>query len=470
MNKIFKYVVIAAAAFALIACEKTPQDNGKDPEKPGNETPKEEIEYTEDIQFTLEVLSVESEAAQIKVTHTGTNDDTWYGFATTSTNVRVSVEDMVEELTASGEEISGLCNLTSEIVKVQDLEPDTDYNYIVFAITKDGDLYGEYKSIRFKTPVAFGENAAWTVEYTARQTIGEHEYEHTVTVTSTDKNPYFMTVVTKDRFDGTDRKTLIEEELASFKEFIENYNAYYEVETTFKSWCYTGSAVDAFGLELGYTYVALAIGASSDGELTGHYAVSEEFEPYEEEMTPEYASWLGTWTLTGSNGVSFDVTFTKDKSNTSYIMTGWETDKFDVIVDWYPGDNFWIVWSQFIGTYTSAGYGDFDLYFAPANYVEKDQEVYTTDGLPICIGCDLSNGEKAVIGYAEDDKTLYTHMRFAGVWYDGVGGITATTDFPTFPLTVTPCASTLSAPSELATVSRKAVNMTPPARFKLYRF
>ena len=186
----------------------------------------------------------------------------------------------------------------------------------------------------------------------------------------------------------------------------------------------------------------MAIGASAKGELTGHYAVSEEFEPYEEEMTPEYASWLGDWTLTGANGIAWDVTFIKKRNNVSYIMLGWETYQYDVVVEWYPSSNSWILWSQYIGTYTSEGYGDFDLYFTPANYVEAGQEVYATDGLPICIGCDMPNGERMIVGYSENDKPLYTHMRFAGIWYDGVGGITATTDFPTFPLTVAPATST----------------------------
>ena len=466
---------MAAAAFALIACEKTPQDNGKDPDKPGNEIPKEElpeeeIEYTEDIEFVIEQKSVNANSAQFTITHNGTDDDTWYAFATLSSNVNLSIENMVEELTADGGKVTGLSRGTEKTITLEDLDGDTKYTFIVFAITKDGDLYGSHSYVRFTTPISFGPNPAWEVEYTGRQFIGENEYEHTVTVTSTDSNPYFMTIVTKERYENTNIRTLLSEELKAFTDFIQSYNNYYGIESTVADWSYTESAIDAFGIDLGYTYVAMAIGVTAKGDLTGLYAVSEEFEPYEEEMTLEYASWLGTWTMTGANGVSFDVTFTKDKSNTSYVMTGWETDQFDVIVDWYPSGNLWMLWSQYIGTYTSAGYGDFDLYFAPANYMEKGQEVYTAEGLIICSGLDLPNGERMVLGYAEDDKSLYTHMRFAGVWYDGVGGITATTDFPTFPLTVTPCASTLSAPSELAAVSRKAANMATPARFELYRF
>ena len=458
MKKIFKLASIAIAAFTLFGCEEIPQTNTEEPDKPNTETPDEEkeIDYTEDIEFDLELKLLEADTAEITISHNGTEDDTWCAFATTSTNVTISIEDMVEELTSGGGKVTGLSNGTSKTVTLEDLEPETKYTYIVFAITADGDVYGSHAFIRFTTPVNYRPNPAWSVEYTGRQFIGNEEYEHTVTVTSSDNNPYFMTIVTKERFESTETVTLLNEELDSFVEFIDSYNNYYGIDSTIEDWIYTGSAIDAFGIELGYTYVAMAIGVTGKGELTGHYAVSEEFEPYEEEMTPEYASWIGNWILTGANGVSFDVSMTKDKSNMTYAMTGWETPDFEVIVDWYPTENTWILWSQYIGTYTSVGYGDFDLYFVPANYVKGGQEVYATDGLPICIGCDMPSGDRMVIGYSEDDKSLYTHMRFAGVWADGIGGITATSDFPTFPLTVTPAPSPKSTDSIPKPVRRKA--------------
>ena len=482
MKKIFKFVAVLMTAFAIICCEKPQQDNTQDPEneKPGTEQPgtgeenEEEIEYTYDLEFTLELLSVEAESATVKVKHNGHKDDTWYGFVTTSTNVSYSIEDKVEELMAQGDKIEGLSSGRNNTITLADLQSDTDYTFIVFAITKYGDVYGTYESVRFRTPIKMQVNEAWKVEYTGRQFIGEEEYENTITVTSTDDKPYFMTVVTKERFESTDRETLLKEELKSIKEFIEQYNAYYEVETTFKSWCYNKTAVDAFGLELGYEYVAMAIGASEDGELTGHYAYSEVFKPYEEEMTPEYASWIGDWTFTGSNGVAFNVNIAKEKSNFSYIMTGWEgpeAKRHNVIIDWYPNSNTWMLYSQCIGTFTSAGYGDFDLYFTAGNYDAEGEHVYMTEGLIICIGGEQKDG-KVVVGYSENGKSLYTHMRFAGLWSDGVGGITATREFPHFPITVTPGPATLSVNSavEKPMVERKAVNVYQPKKFQAYDF
>lgn len=452
MNKVFKSVAVAAAIIGLFGCEEVPQNND------GNTDTDKVIKYTEDIEFELAVKSVTANAAEITISHNGHEDDTWYAFATTSTNVSLSIDKAVEELTAAGGKVSGLSSGTKQAVTVDGLEHSTDYTYIVFAMTAEGDVYGSHSDISFTTPLGFAPNSEWSVEYTGRQYIGENEYEHTVTVESSDKNPYFITIVTKDRYDNTAIGDLICEEMASLEQFISEYNRYYGEHTTIKDWSHIGDGIDPFGIELGKTYVAMAIGVTHTSELTGHYAVSEEFEPYEEAMTDGYASWIGTWKFTGANGVAFDVTFEKMKSNDTYIMTGWEgeqAEQHEVIVYWYPTENTWILWSQYIGTFTSAGYGDFDLYFCPANFVDGGgQEVYTTDGVPICIGCDMPNGEKMVLGYAEGDRALYTHMRFAGVWSDGVGGITATTDFPTFPLTVTPVSSTKSVENNHKPVKR----------------
>ena len=233
-----------------------------------------------DIEFELEVKSVTANAAEITISHNGHEDDTWYAFATTSSNVSLSIDKAVEELTAGGGKVSGLSSGTKQTVTVDGLEHSTDYTYIVFAMTAEGDVYGSHQDVSFTTPMGFAPNAEWSVEYTGRQFIGENEYEHTVTVESSDKNPYFITVVTKDRYDNTAIGDLIGEEMASLEQFISEYNRYYGEHTTIKDWSHIGDGIDAFGIELGRKYVAMAIGVTHNSELTGHYSVSEEFLPY----------------------------------------------------------------------------------------------------------------------------------------------------------------------------------------------
>lgn len=444
MKNLIKFAAVLGVMFSILSCEKHPVTTDKKPVTPTPEDPKVEveIEYTEDIMFSLEIVSVESTRAEIKVTHTGTKDDTWYGFATTSTNVNAAIRDKVKELTGNDdEEIKGLINGTSKTLKLDGLEPDTKYACIVFAMTAEGEVYGEYGYEVFTTKTDYKINKAWEVCYSGRAFIGENEYENTISVTSSDNNQYFMTVVQKDRFDQTDIKDLLNEELTSFKEFIDQYNEYYGLDTKFKDWCYTSSAVDAFGIELGYTYIALAIGADDDGNLTGLYAVSEEFQPYEEEMSEAYASWLGNWTFTGANGVAFNVTFEKEKSNKTFVMTGWEGDEArhcKVIVDWY-GDS-WIIWSQYILSGTDPYYGDYSIYFCPVN--SENGKGYIGD-YPMCIGTTTSDGSR-MVGIYQEEGVTFTHMQFIAEWPDGLHPITRTTKFPTFPITVTPGPATTS--------------------------
>ena len=462
MKILIKIAAILMVASALLSCKKEPVNNG--PEPGNTDEPKEEVEikYTEDIEFSIKVLSVDATTAEIKVEHTGTKDDTWYGFATTSTNIKVAIMDMVAELTDNDDEkVTGLFNGYSKTIKLEGLEPETKYNYIVFAITPEGDVYGTEEYESFKTITEYKVNPAWTVEYKGRQYIEEYEYEHTVTVTSTDENQYFMTVVTKDRFDNTEIEVLLGEEVDAFNKFIDDYNAYYAIDSTVEDWSFVGDAIDAFGIELGYTYVAMAIGCDTKGNLTGLYAYSEEFEPAEEEMTEAYASWIGDWTFTGANGVAFDVNFRKGKSNATYIMSGWEGNSksldgvrpyLDVEIDWYASSNTWMLWSQALGTFKSNG-EEFTMYFTSGNYVDLGEEMYMTDGLIICIGCDQPNGKREVISYGEDNKPFYTHMRYAGQFYNGTGAFTV--DVPTFPITVTPATKTTSTDSTARLVRRQ---------------
>ena len=459
MKILTKVAAILMVASALLSCKKEPVNNiPNEPEKPDQPNVEVEIEYTEDIEFSIKVLSVDATTAEIEVEHTGTEDDTWYGFATTSTNIKVAIMDMVAEFTDNDDEkVTGLFNGYSKTIKLEGLEPETKYNYIVFAITEDGDVYGTEEHESFKTTTNYRVNSAWTVEFTGRQFIGEEEYENTVTVTSKDDNQYFMTIVTKERFDETDKEVLLKEELEAFKEFIDDYNAYYEVETLFKNWCYRGTAIDAFGLESGYTFVAMAIGATEDGELTGLYAYSDEFQAYEEEMTPEYASWIGDWVFTGANGVSFDINIRKDKSNKTFTMTGWEGEEAshcEVIIDWY-GDS-WMIWSQHILSGSDPTYGNFDIYFCPVN--TENGKGYIGD-YPMCIGTVTDNGSRMVGIYQEEGFT-FTHMQFLAEWPDGLYKVTHTTEFPTFPITVTPATKTKSVDCKASPVSRK-IHKTP---------
>ena len=149
MKKFFKFAAVAAITAMFASCTEKP---GPDPEKPNNQEPETpEVEITENLAFTLEVTEVEIDKAKVKVEHNGTTKDTWYAFATTETDVNKAVAAKVTELTADGGKISGLKKSRSTTITVRGLEQDTDYTFIAFGITPEGELYGTAASTAFKT-------------------------------------------------------------------------------------------------------------------------------------------------------------------------------------------------------------------------------------------------------------------------------------------------------------------------------
>ena len=150
MKKFFKFAAVAAITAMVVSCTEQP---GPDPDIPNNpdnpDTP--EVEITEDLTFTLEVTEVEIDKAKVKVEHNGTTKDTWYAFATTDTDVNAAINAKVAELKADGDKIVGLKKNTSTTITVRSLEQDTDYTFLAFGITPEGELYGTAASTTFKT-------------------------------------------------------------------------------------------------------------------------------------------------------------------------------------------------------------------------------------------------------------------------------------------------------------------------------
>ena len=439
MKKFFRFAAAAVAAIALFSCEtpETPTPDG--PDTPGN-TEEPKVEYTEDIEFDLVVKEVEFDQVKVQVSHTGTKTDTWYYFATTETDIAKAVEDKVDELTAEAT-ISGLKKTTKTTVTVRNLDPETEYNFVVFAITAEGDVYGTYNSTEFKTAKAplegYEVNPAWTVQY-----IGDYEYEgeileHVVYVESTDNNTYFTTAWPKAIFEEYGIEVVAEEECKSWVEYLGKYGYTIEYILADES---SLSQVDIDTAKYGNEWYIIAIGADTQGNPTGYYAMSELITFVEEEMTEAYADWVGNWTFTGSNGVAFDVEFAKGKSNKTYLMKGWEgpdSEGLDVEVTWMEEEGIWVIYAQSFGTYSFGASGNGEIWFVP----NDGTYLYPAEGIPACLGGYDEEGNRLAIGYSEEAEDgsviemVYMH------YIADIGGkfymITDTQAWPTFPISIT---------------------------------
>ena len=500
MKKILKFAAIAATAFALLSCEKTPEgsnnNSGSGNNKPGTT---DEPTLTEDIEFELEVTKLESDEAKIKVTHNGTKTETWYGFVTTANDPDDAFEDKLDELMElidEGEKIEDLKKGKSKTITVDELEPETDYYYIVFAMTSEGEYYGEYNYIDFTTPEevieieGYVENPAWTVAYSGPQDLyGDGEICETATVTSTDQNSYFLTAWPKNYFTQTPIEDIVEGEIEYMVEMIDELNKYYGSRYTFADVLSTGTSTQEIVIETEYgnEWYAIAIGADGNGNATGLYAVSPLITITEPELTEGYASWLGTWKFTGSNNVSQTVTFSKAIANSTYKMTGYEgssTDGLNVRVNWYEEYGEWAIFNQKLGTYTftideKGSKANGDIWFVGET---AEEDLYLSAEVPICVGHN-EGGVRMAEGYStswEDEDTGATesyvvdHMVFLAYFesFNELSYITDTykTGFPSFPITITPVTKTLSLEKDFIGASTQARFDKSFKPFKAYDF
>ncbi len=469
MKKFFKYAAMAAIAAMFASCTEKPAPT---PE-PEPDTEKPKVEITEDLAFTLEVTEVEAELAKVKVEHNGTTKDTWYAFATTEADVNKAIAAKVAELTADGGKISGLKKSRSTTVTVRSLEPETDYTFIVFGITSEGELYGTAASTTFKTVKAelkYTENAAWTVEYKGAGVVMDEEYEHTVTVTSTDNNYYFLAAYPVAEFEEYGIKAIAEEEFGIYMEYLNAFNQQYGTDYNMLAYCWQGTATDYIFVDPGVEYYALAIGVGEDGQLNGLWAKSDVIYIEEDEMTPEYAAWLGDWTFTGSNGASYNVTLEKKISNTSYNLYGWDgndLDEYPVEVSWEADYGLWTIYPQNFGTFEFQDGSKGDIYFLGGQENEQGFSLYTD--VPACMGFVAEDGSYNVLGFADEesgiDMTLMCHFVVIDgtpyFWNDPAA-------VPTFPITVTPAeatASTRSAKKEFKTSKHLSHKLPKVAMF-----
>ena len=403
-----------------------------------------------DLNFTLSVKSVGTDYAEVKVSHDGERNDTWYGFVTTESDLDAAIDAKVDELLVNGK-ITGLKKTTTTTVTVNELEPNTDYDYVVFGLTSDGTVYGTPKSVSFTTlslpeGVTYKVNSAWTVKYTGAGVIGDKTYDHTITVTSTDRNPYLITAYPKEDVDKYGIPAIVEAEIEYCEAFIAEYNKANNTNYDLSALLCQGSDMDAFYMDPGQWY-GLAIGVGEDLKPNGLYAISDVITIQEDEMTAEYKAWIGDWVLTGSNGKKQYVTFSKKVADKSYNMTGYEgeeTEGLSVEVLWNAENHAWVIYNQIIGTYDFGSSGSGPVWFLGT---DAEGSFFADEDVPVCIGGMYEDGTLGAIGYSEEweengtkQSYVVSKMNFVvnlnNSWYYISG--TYNTGFPTFPLTITP--------------------------------
>lgn len=436
----FKAAVVVIAAMAAFACEKTPAGGGSS--------------LNEDLELVVDVEDITLTSAKIKVTHNGQKSDTWYGFLTEI--VAGDEEELISqavEAYMNGDSSEGLRKSKSYMTVLKDLKPGTAYKYIAFGLSADGKVYGSSASVEFETKLdgtgsgpggqtpgnpevdGMKVNKAWTVNYVGEGVVNGEDYDHVVTVNSTDRNTYAITIVYASLWnldDLYDMAVLFAEDLVAY---VDEYNDYYGTSYTVGDALYSGTASDAFDLYPGY-YIAVALGITPEGKVSGLYATSEVFEVKEAIPTEQYKSWLGDWTIVGENDVEFTVTLSRHVANRSFWMYGWEGfEDIPVDVEYSEERNDLTFYAQLVqeNYYLEEYDVTANMYFLGG---DVDDNFYTViDGnYGIAIAGVLEGGQRALVRYGVNQPG---YPKFMSMFYAAeVDGqymcFTETENLPTF--------------------------------------
>lgn len=431
-------VAMAAIAFA-VACDR------------GSETKKE----LPDLKLAVEVEDITTTTAKIKVTHELDAENTWYGFVTADTET--DAKSLIEAAVTAGIEANDLHRSKQYITILEELTPGTSYRYIATGLTADGVQYGEVAVVEFTTLKdatndeeeynGMRRNDAWTVMYVGKDTIDNTDYDHVVRVISKDDNPYAITLVYADAYDPYQLRDLADAMLVDLNAFLMEYNEQNATSFTFADMLYTGNGADPFDLDPG-KYRAVAVGFTPTGEVSGLYAVSDEFEVEEQMASVNYRAWLGNWTIEGQNGGSATVNIAKKHANRSFVMTGWEGfDDLAVEVEYNAELDAMFFYSQLVAEEYDLGeeYGKADIYLFAGDedgyyYDNKDGDYY------IAIAGILDDGQRAIVRYGVNvpGYPKFTQMFFMADIDGKFYTFTAEEELPSFIAAMNQSATTSS--------------------------
>lgn len=453
----FIYAAMIAVA-AMTGCTK------EDPENKGNENTGGGSQVTEDIEFTIQLENVDKTSAKFLVNHNGTANASWLGFATEdlTTDINTIIKEKVAEYNGN---VTGLKRQNELSVRVSGLKQGTNYRYIVTGCLADGTVYGTAAFLKFTTDADVDEfkvNPAWNVSYIGEQELGDGNiYEHCIYNDASDANPYIFSVIGADDWDPEYLQEILDYEIEYWEGLLANS------QYTWKDIVYTGSAVEPYNLMSGASYIALALGVDTDGNPTGLYAVSEEFEIKEQEATAEYNAWLGTWTMTGANKASFTLTFEKNENNKSFAMLGYEGLDLPVFVDYDKATDKLSIIGQYLGQADFGADGIGDIYFLP---IDTDNYFYIAQVLMTEISLTSEGNASASAGVIElEDGTTanVSHMTFIADINDQYYGISKV-EIPTLPATLTKTAESQSLSAGKTSKEIKKINTRFQPSFKLY--
>lgn len=309
MKRIIKTLFIAILAVTAAGCtEKGPE---------GTKT-----ELNQNIQFTFDEPEVDGTTVRITVNHDGAATDTWYYFCTDDldTDDMKIISDGVAAILAEDGSVD-VYSSTRKTIKPKDLEPQTDYRFIVIGLTAEGTVYGAPASVEFTTGRGEMDEIPETDEWKISYERGENEGEKVelITIECAETSRYYLDLIMDYYITDVEGNVYIKEYVQMVADDVQTYlNAGYGIDELTA----VGGGTFAIPRQEKGNYYVFCIGYDDNGTPTG-YSVKM-ITVVEEEATEEYLQWIGEYTVTSANGITYTLDFQHYDNNFAYAVLGWE--------------------------------------------------------------------------------------------------------------------------------------------------
>lgn len=410
------------------------------------------------VEFGVSVSGITQTSANASVTSTGDNTDTWYCFATT--DLTSSLDEVVNaEVERLGSNLSSVLKDGNDMVQLTGLSAGTSYRAVVTGLKSDGTTYGTPVAASFRTSapdVDYVENPNWTVTYAGKGSYQGSPADLISVTVSGGSDTYTTGVITVEDFGQAGIQAFVESMVASYQEMLDLYNAM-GMNLTWADILYTGTEEEMpyDVLDSSVEWYAVAFGVDLDGNPTGLYSISEPFTPEELEASDAYNKWLGTWTVTGSDGTENVLEVSALSPDVSYVVRGWQFG--DYSEDWpgitasFNADGSISFMSEEYGSYDTGDYGVGTLGCFGIVEVQGQTSPVSGDSYPMCTATLTGDNTAEAVG---EEITLSNNNTYEIVGmeyivllsgqYDGYV-LSFEGDIPTFPLSMTKEASSAAA-------------------------
>ena len=293
-------------------------------------------------QYFVKVDNIQDLSAEVTIIPYNTGDEEWFSFYTEdkSTDVLSQVQAKIKDMLITGKFDTGR---TGEVEgeKITGLTQMTQYRYIVFGISAEGELNkNNIKAVSFTTlesPYRQCDN--WSTEFSGYRIVKTKEGDvDCVTLTMKQQeeiNPYYYPILINQKVydahvEQGDTDQDMAKELGQSLQYRMTTLLSSDDKLTMDDLALKGSTskfedprYSEMSAYYSGDYVVFTFGFNEDGTTTKAYSKTT-VTLTEPKARESYNKWLGTWKV--SDGTNwYDITFHHLDNNFSYYVSGWET-------------------------------------------------------------------------------------------------------------------------------------------------